>query len=273
MRVHKMLMNGTGRTFIQETPESDVHTQYGRIRASEINGKQDGTIVHTDKGEALLIYTPQWIDTYKRIRRDAQIITFKDAGIILATAGLGPHTTIVEAGAGSGAMTCFLAQHCKHVHTYDISSHNLAVAKENAELLGLSNISYTQHDITIGLLHEADAILLDMPTPWEVFDKLQHIRIGGYVITYTPSAVQLQKTRNEAEKQGLLHIRSIEVTERHWMVREEAVRPTSQNTAFTAFICFFRYMGEEWKSIRPRPNPKGTKPSLPSEELMEEMFA
>lgn len=273
MHIHRVLINGHGRTFVQENPHADVHTQYGRILAKDITAAEDGEIIRTQSGEELLVYSPSWIDRYKRIKRDAQIITFKDAGIILATAGLGPESIVAEAGSGSGAMTAFLARHTKHVYSYDVDKDHLAVAQENCADLELNNVSFKHHDITTGLPDgPVDCLLLDMPEPWNVINNLKQIKIGGYVVTYTPSTTQLQKIRHEAQERGLQHIRTVEVTERHWMVRGEAVRPTSRNVAFTAFLCFFRWLGPNLKQIQPEPHPKSTGPKLPSEHVMKEIF-
>lgn len=270
--MRRMLVTGTGRTFIQDRKGEDVNCQYGIVKGKDIDAAKDGDIVDSAGGERMAVYTPSFIDKYKRIKRQAQIITFKDAGIILATAGLGPESVVAEAGSGSGAMTVFLARHCKHVHSYDIEKEHLALAKENAERYGLKNITFKEHDISTGLPDECDALILDMPEPWHVMDKLDKLAIGGYVITYTPSTVQLQKVRSAAEEAGLSHLRSVEVTERHWMVRGDAVRPTSQNVAFTAFLCFFRWYGPAWKELKPAARPRKQEAALPSEELMQELF-
>lgn len=272
MPINRLLITGTGRKFVQEQPGEDVQTQYGVIKAQDIEAAENGDVVETHKGEQLLVTEPSFNDAYKRIKRDAQIITFKDAGVILATAGLGPETVVAEAGSGSGAMTAFLARHTKHVHTYDIDEHNLQVAKENCDDLGLTNITYTHHDITQGLVHEADALILDMPEPWKVFDKLDNLRIGSMIVTYTPSANQLQAVRHAAEDAGLQHIRSVEVSERHWMVRGQAVRPTSKNVAFTAFVCYFRWLGPNYKSLQPKPRPRSDGPKLPPAKFMQDAF-
>ena len=274
MDINRMVMNAHGRVFIQDNTGEDIHTQFGVITAKNIDNAADGDLITSANGEQLIVYTPSFIDRYKRIKRDAQIITFKDAGVILTTAGLGPESVVAEAGAGSGAMTVLLARHTKHVYTYDISSHNLSVAKENCKRFNLENITYTEHDITKGLLHgPVDALLLDMPEPWKVLDKTEKLRVGSYIITYTPSAMQLQKVRTAAEENGLMHVRTVEVTERHWMVRDQAVRPTSQNTAFTAFLCFFRYMGENYNDIKPQRKPRSTGEKLPSQEVMKQLFS
>ena len=272
MRINRLLTTGTGRTFTQTTPEEDVNTQYGLNKAQDIQHANDGDVVYTHKQKPLVVSSPQFNDRYKKIKREAQIITFKDAGVILATAGLGPESVVAEAGSGSGAMTAFLARHCKHVYSYDVNEKHLAVAKHNCQELKLDNVTFKEHDITQGLPHEVDALLLDMPEPWNVLDQLDNLRIGGIIITYTPSANQLQAVRHAAEDIGLLHLRSTEVSERHWMVRGQAIRPTSKNVAFTAFLCFLQWLGPNYKDLKPKPRPRSNGPALPSEELMQELF-
>ena len=272
MNIHRLLITGTGRSFAQTTPDADVQTQYGIVAASDINQASNGEIVKSHTGHEFIVTNPSFNDQYKKIKREAQIITFKDAGVILATAGLGPDTVVAEAGSGSGALTCFLARHCKHVYSYDINEEHLAVAKHNAQELNLENITFQEHDITQGIPHEADALILDMPEPWNVFAHAKDLRVGAIIVTYTPSATQLQRTRHAAEDHGLQHLRSVEVSERHWMVRDQAVRPTSKNVAFTAFLGFYRWLGDNYKAIQPPPRPRSEGPKLPSEEIMQAAF-
>src|SRR5579862_4056647 len=52
---------------------------------------------------------PSLADLIGGLRRKAQIVTPKDAHYLLYLAGVGPGATVVEAGAGSGAMTTVLA--------------------------------------------------------------------------------------------------------------------------------------------------------------------
>ena len=44
----------------------------------------------------------------------------KEIGMIIIQTGISKESTIIEAGTGSGALTCSLAKHAKHVYTYDI---------------------------------------------------------------------------------------------------------------------------------------------------------
>ncbi len=271
--MHRMLVSGTGRTLIQYDAKQDVNSKYGVVSALDIQKAKDGDIVKSSSGESFIVYTPSFIDRYKRIRREAQIITFKDAGIIITTTGLGPESVVAEAGSGSGAMTVLLSRYCSKVYSYDISDNNISIAKENVERLGGKNVTFRLHDITKGPADgPLDCLILDVPEPWHTFGHLNNMKIGGYIVTYNPSAVQLQTTRIKAQEKGLMHVRSVEVTERHWMVRGDAVRPTSRNVAFTAFISFFRWMGYGYKSIMPPDKKKSKGPSLPSEELMRELF-
>lgn len=274
MRIHKILISGTGRTFVQPLADADIHTQYGRVSAHDLAQAAEGDVVTTDNGESLVVFTPHFIDRYKRIRREAQIITFKDAGIILTTAGLTAHSRVAEAGSGSGALTILLAQHCKEVLSYDINQEHLAVAKENVELFGLDNVTFAHHDIAQGIpAQDLDALILDMPQPWDAFVHIpQALKVGGYIVTYVPSTSQLQHIHHHAVKQGLFHVRTVEVSERHWMVKEQAVRPTSKNVAFTAFLSFFRYLGPNWPALRPQEKQRAPAWTLPDEEAMRAAF-
>ena len=274
MRVHKMLVSGTGRTFIQQTPRADVHTQYGLVSAKDLASKQDGEVVKTNTGVELVVFTPHFIDRYKRIRREAQIITFKDAGVIVSTAGLGPQSRVLEAGSGSGALTVLLARHCKEVFSYDINNEHLSVAKENVESFNMQNVTFYHQDIAKGVQEtDLDAAILDMPEPWTAFTHLLGaLKVGGYIVTYVPSTVQLQHIHHHATKQGLFHVRTTEVSERHWMVQERAVRPTSKNVAFTAFLSFFRYLGPHWARLRPKEKQSAPAWTLPDEKGMQHFF-
>ncbi len=271
MQVNRILIDGNGRAFVQQKGQ-DVHCQHGRIRAADIEGAANGDVVNSDLGVALVVIAPAFIDRYKRIHRDAQIITLKDAGVILATAGLGSESVVAEAGSGSGALTIFLARHCKQVYSYDIDKEKQAVARENVALFSMENVTFREQDAAAGIPdNELDCLILDLPEPWNAL-HVGALRVGGYVVTYTPSTTQLHKTREAAEKAGLSHVRTVEVTERHWMVRGQAVRPTSRNVAFTAFLSFFRWYGKKWKTIRSKEPPKGEGMRMPPEDVMREAF-
>ena len=269
MHVHRLLISGTGRVFVQERETADVHTQFGRVRAEVVNAAQDGEVITTDSGEQLVIFSPHFIDRYKRIRREAQIITFKDAGVILATAGLGSHSRVIEAGSGSGALTVFLAQHCNHVFSYEKNKEHLSVAQENVALFEQDNVTFHHRDIAEGIVETGvDAMILDVPEPWTAFPHIPGaLIIGGYVVTYVPSTSQLQHIHHHAVELGLYHVRTVEVSERHWMVKEQAVRPTSKNVAFTAFLSFFRYFGPHWPALRPKEKQRAPMWNFPSEGL------
>lgn len=273
MLFHRILVSGTGRTFLQDSPGQDVNTQYGVVRGSLIDAAADGGAVTSERGERLIVMSPTFIDRYKRIKRDAQIITFKDAGVMITTAGLGPESIVAEAGSGSGALTVLLARHCKHVFSYDLNEEHLAIAKKNVDDLGLKNVTFSHHDIAKGMdATDIDCLILDMPEPWTAFALVPGaLKVGGYVITYVPSVMQLKRVHEAADGIGLMHVRSVEVSERHWMVRDEAVRPTSKNVGFTAFLSFFRWLGPDWKALRPVRKTRNA-PQLPDEDVMRSAF-
>ncbi len=64
------------------------------------------------------MFSPSFIDHYKRIQRKAQIVLLKDIGLIIAETGINKNSIVVDAGAGSGALCCFLANYVKKIYTH-----------------------------------------------------------------------------------------------------------------------------------------------------------
>ena len=84
--------------------------------------------------------------------------------------------------------------------------------------------------------------------PAEVIDSLACIqetiaaggvKIGGYVVGYTPSANQLQQFCNAAPR-DFLQEDACELILREWKVRGLVVRPSTADFGHTAFLSFFR---------------------------------
>ncbi|GAG64454.1 unnamed protein product, partial [marine sediment metagenome] len=93
---------------------------------------------------------------------------------------------VVEAGCGSGALTCILGNYVRpegHIFSYDIREKSLKKAKNNVLKAGLSDFVSIQYgDITIDDLgHEnVDSIVLDMPQPWMAIEKVkQYLKLSG----------------------------------------------------------------------------------------------
>ena len=127
--IKKVLMTRHGRKFFAKSVEEDLHTQYGFIKKDDMNKSKEGDLLKSNTGKEFFIYTPSFIDLYRKLKRDAQIIPLKDIGFIIAETGINKETKILDAGSGSGALACFLASIAKEVITYEIRDDFIEIVR------------------------------------------------------------------------------------------------------------------------------------------------
>jgi tRNA (adenine57-N1/adenine58-N1)-methyltransferase catalytic subunit len=220
----------------------DFMTDSGKIDKKELK-KKDGSIVKTNINKEFIIFSADFIDNYRKIGRKAQIITPKDIGIILTETGINKDSKVVDAGTGSGALACYLARICKEVTSYDIREDAIELAKKNRDFLGLKNLKIKNKDIFNGIDEkELDLIVLDMPDPKPAIDSCEKsLKIGGYLIIYVPTILQISDFVNEIKKyDSFVYLKTVELIERQWKIDGRSVRPNSDAIGHTAFLCFCR---------------------------------
>jgi tRNA (adenine57-N1/adenine58-N1)-methyltransferase catalytic subunit len=224
---------------------------------------QDGVIDLTAQigmapGEAVVwldasyrVLRPSLSDLFASLRRGAQIVTPKDAAQILFLAGVGPGDHVVEAGAGSGALTIALAHAVGsqgRVTSYDRRADFLEAARANVARSGLADrVTFRERDVARdGLdVSGADSVVLDLPEPWSVLASAHSaLRLGGYVATYTPTYNQLERTVQELRRQDFDEVRAVEVLERGMHVGDGGTRPAFEMLGHTGFLaCGRRLVG------------------------------
>jgi len=220
----------------------DFHTKYGIISKKDLK-KKDGSTIKTDSGKEFIIFTSQFADDFRKLRRAPQTVIPKDFGMIIAETGLGKNDTVVDAGTGAGALACALANVCKKVTTYEIRSDHAEVAKENIKFLGIKNITLKNKDITKGIPEKnIDLITLDLPEPWQAIKAVQKaLKIGGWLATYTPTTTQASQFVEALRKnESFLYDNTTEIIRRKWIVDGKRVRPQSAEIGHTAFLTFIR---------------------------------
>jgi len=67
----------------------------------------------------MFILEPDFTDKFKKIKRGPQIITPKDIGTIITETGINKNSIVLDAGGGSGSLSCFLANITKKVYCYE----------------------------------------------------------------------------------------------------------------------------------------------------------
>ncbi|MEK6868976.1 MAG: methyltransferase domain-containing protein [Nanoarchaeota archaeon] len=236
----KVLISKNDKFLVKDTSK-DYHTKYGFFKKEDL--KKSGKAIKTNTGKEFSIFNPYFIDLYKKIKRDAQIIPLKDIGLILAETGINNKSKIVDAGAGSGALCCFLANIAKEVTTYDIREDFIEIVKHNIDYLKLKNVKIKNKNIYDGIDEQnVDLIVLDLPEPWNAIEAAKKaLKIGGFLVSYSPTIPQTADFINKINNDNdFAHIKTSEIIEREWEVDGRKVRPKSQQIGHSGFVSFVR---------------------------------
>jgi tRNA (adenine57-N1/adenine58-N1)-methyltransferase catalytic subunit len=97
-RMHQIVLS-SGGTF---------HTHRGSLSHDDLIGQPEGSVVTASSGTAYVALRPLLADYTLAMKRGATIVYPKDAAQILAYADVFPGARVLEAGAGSGALSCWL---------------------------------------------------------------------------------------------------------------------------------------------------------------------
>lgn len=244
----------------------EFYTHRGLIRHDDLIGEHDGIVTTSSDGSAYLVLRPILEDYVLSMGRQAAIIYPKDAFAIVGLAGIGPGSRVMEAGAGSGALTCFLVTAVGptgEVHSYERRADFAAVAEKNVTTwFGERPINW---QLTAESLPEApepkdlDAVVLDMLAPWECIGAAAESlapggRLIGYVATTTQMSRFVESLRADAR---WTEPRATESLVRTWHLEGLAVRPDHRMNGHTAFLIVCRRLADGVKlpPKRRRPAP------------------
>ena len=235
----KILLSTEKIVFVKN-PMLEFNTERGMIKSKEFKNKNG--LAKTSKGKKLKFAESFFIDSYHRKKRGPQIITPKDIGTIITETGLGKSSRVLDAGGGSGALSCFLANICKEVYSYEIRKDFFKLVEENKKFLGLNNLAVKNKDVYTGIEEKGlDAIILDVPEPWQALKNAEKaLKLGGFLVSYQTSVVQVQRLFKEIKKKPFIFVKTCETLQRNWKIEGRVVRPEIQMLGHTGWISFFR---------------------------------
>ena len=200
---------------------------------------------------SLLVLTPSVRDEIGNVRRQAQIIAPKDAPAIVWNCDVKAGDFVLEAGAGSGALTIILARAVGptgRVVSFDIRQDFLDVARENVTAARLaSRVEFKIGDVRKGISErEADAFILDVPDPWQcVGTAVDALRTCGHFASFTPNVEQVAQTVVALRASTFVEVRTIEIIEREIEVRETGTHPSFAPLGHTGYLTFARKVVEK----------------------------
>jgi tRNA A58 N-methylase Trm61 len=234
-------------------PGTLYHSHKGSIAHDDIIGRPEGTVFRSTGGTDYLAFRPLLVDFALRMPRGAAVVYPKDAAQIIAMADIFPGARVVEAGAGSGALTCFLLRAVgEHglVSSYERRADFAEVARANVErFFGGPHPAWR---LTVGALEdnlaetEVDRVVLDMLAPWECLDAVAKALIpGGMVCVYVATTTQMSRVVEDLRAQGsFAEPYAFETLLRSWHVDGMAVRPDHRMVGHTGFLVTARRLAE-----------------------------
>ncbi|MBI2147357.1 methyltransferase domain-containing protein [Candidatus Woesearchaeota archaeon] len=234
----KALFSSSGKHIVTDLTK-DFHTKDGFITAADL---QLGGKVKSSKNIEFHVVPATFSDLLEKINRHAQIISRKDIGMILATACVDSSSLVVDAGAGSGMLSCLLSKYVKSIVAYDIDPRSLETTRKNVDKLGLKNVTVKEGNVYEKIDESnVDLVTLDLPSPWlALANACAALKPGGFLAVYSPQIIQSQQTVIEAEKHALAYVKTIELIERSWALSERQCRPGFDALGHTGFLSFFR---------------------------------
>jgi tRNA (adenine57-N1/adenine58-N1)-methyltransferase len=238
------------------------HTHRGAIDHDDLIGRPEGSLISSVGGTAYLAMRPLLADYVLSMPRGAQVIYPKDAGQIVMWGDIFPGARVLEAGAGSGALTCSLLRAVGpegRVTSYEVREDHAEHAVRNVgAFFGSQPPNWDLHIRDLADHEgEVDRAILDMLSPWDVLPTVSANLIpGGVLVVYIATTTQLSKvTEALREQQCWTEPQAWETLMRPWHVVGLAVRPEHRMVAHTAFVLTARRLAEG--VVTPRPQRRG----------------
>ncbi|WP_103963002.1 tRNA (adenine-N1)-methyltransferase [Nonomuraea solani] len=248
------------------------HTHKGAIPHSELIGQPEGSVVRSSGNTPYLAFRHLLQDYTLAMPRGAAVIYPKDASMIVGMADIFPGARVIEAGVGSGALTCFLLRAVGpegHVTSYERRQEFADVASKNVEKFYGGpmddNWRLVVGDLVTSIDEvDVDRVILDMLAPWECVDAAaKALTPGGVICCYVATTTQMSKTVEAIRDHGCFtEPHAWETLVRDWHVEGLAVRPDHRMIGHTGFLVSARRMADGVTPPPRRRRPKGTTEEL-----------
>ncbi|MET4050092.1 MULTISPECIES: tRNA (adenine-N1)-methyltransferase [unclassified Rhodococcus (in: high G+C Gram-positive bacteria)] len=264
------LTDGKGRHYtVVLEPGKEFHTHRGGITHDKLLGADEGSVVTSVNGTPYLALRPLLTDYVLSMPRGAQVIYPKDAAQIVHEGDVFPGARVLEAGAGSGALTCSLLRAVGSegtVISYEIRQDHADYAVKNVETFfgeRPSNWDLTVADIDqFAADHPGETVdraILDMLAPWDALPAVADAIVpGGVLIVYVATVTQLSRVVEALRGQECwTEPKSWESIVRGWHVVGLAVRPEHRMQGHTAFLISARKLAAG--TVTPKPQRRSGK--------------
>jgi tRNA (adenine57-N1/adenine58-N1)-methyltransferase len=226
-------------------PGKQFHTHRGAIEHDALIGAPEGSVVGSTSGTHYLALRPLLSDFVMSMPRGAAVVYPKDAAQIVAMGDIHPGATVLEAGAGSGALSCSLLRAvgtAGRVISYEVRADHAAIAAANvAMFFGEHPPQWTLREADVAGHPPSEAVqrvVLDMLSPWEALPSVSAaLQPGGVLMGYVATTPQLSRLVEALRSDGgFTEPAAWESLIRGWHVLGLAVRPEHRMVGHTAFL-------------------------------------
>ena len=255
-----LIVTPKGKRTIKRLVEGENWQSHDGILTPEIVAAADfGDTVMTSMGRPVQLLDVTLQDLLKGIKRQTQIIYPKDIAYICMKLGAGPGRTICEAGCGSGGLTLALSWFCGptgRVVSHEAREEFAKLARRNLDWAHVGdNVDINVRAVAEGFcVKNADALFLDVRTPWEYLDKaVEAVRPGAVFGFLLPTVMQVGELLKGLERGPFDHIEVQELLLRDWKPLADRLRPNDRMIAHTSFLVFCRHQkrNHDFDNLRP----------------------
>lgn len=262
-----LLLDRKKRRYLLDLEEGgEWHSHAGALQHDDLVGLVEGATARTSKNMEVVVLRPTRDDLTKKLPRGAQVIYPKDQAMIIAAADVRPGCAVVEAGAGSGALTTALLAAVGpegRVVSAELREDHAEIAVDNVRRAhgGELPAHWTLHRRSVGdvLAEErAHRVVLDLLDPWSFVPAAAAcLPPGGILLAYTPSITQVMRFSETLWEDGRwTDLDTTETLVRGWTVDGLAVRPAHRMVAHTAFLTTARRVPSRDEGGPPPPRRK-----------------
>jgi tRNA (adenine57-N1/adenine58-N1)-methyltransferase catalytic subunit len=288
-------------------PGAAFHTHRGALGHDDLIGAPEGSVVTATSGTQYVALRPLLADYTLAMKRGATIVYPKDAAQILAYADIFPGARVLEAGAGSGGLSCWLLRATGPdgaLVSFEARADFAEIARTNVRKYfgeepswwrlitgplsatvaleqgpGVTDRGFSDpENVSPPTAGWFDRVILDMVDPWEnVADAARALIGGGLICCYVATTTQLARIVEGLRGHGSFYEPAAwETLYRGWHVDGLAVRPDHRMIGHTGFLVTARRLAD---GVTPPPrrrrpakgaHPEGEgAPSEPSEPSVE----
>ncbi|XP_003463182.1 tRNA (adenine(58)-N(1))-methyltransferase catalytic subunit TRMT61A [Cavia porcellus] len=208
---------------------AQTQTRHGVLRHSvDLIGRPFGSKVTCSRGGWVYVLHPTPELWTLNLPHRTQILYSTDIALLTMMLELRPGSVVCESGTGSGSVSHAIIRSIAptgHLHTVEFHQQRADKAREEFQEHRVARwVTVRTQDVCrsgFGVSHVADAVFLDIPSPWEaVGHSWDALKVeGGRFCSFSPCIEQVQRTCQALAAHGFTELSTLEVLPQVYNVR------------------------------------------------------